>query len=357
MSLDFEFYAARAPILVAPKVGKRANIVVDGPYKMEDEDIFEDFQPVIGKKRQMVRVHLEGQLTSGDCTIVEAWFRETLLATKGVLIDLQSDTYQTTHKSGKIKPVARETKTSNWMTFQFVDGEAFYHTGFAVMLERIAEIMPEALPKRFGPWEPMQYKIENGDCTQLLTEFKQDPGFILKAQTPFGHIFQRFPSKKTFERSHPQHFIKRDFLVGCVSFEIKPRLFDSPVLFAKLMELFEHLCIDLDVFYAEIIEGTDMPNGSWFWRGLPRGNAHTVCIGPPYNDAWPQFTQAASKIGKHHHIITTDRFGSVPPLAPLELQEPRQPGLDGNANIRDVEPNYAPVFPFDFTFDLDTYHW
>jgi len=156
------------------------------------------------------------------------------------------------------------------------------------------------------------------------------------------------PCKKTFERWHPKHLIRRRFLLGRVCFELRPKLFAHPANFDRLKSLFEKLCITFDVVYADITQTDNW--GSWFWYGLPDNQAHTICLSDAYQGVWPDVLQVGHKIGKHHHLVTTDRFGNKPPRPPKDLFAPQQ---DDGA----MRPRYAPIFPFDYEFDLNKYIW
>lgn len=132
--------------------------------------------------------------------------------------------------------------------------------------------------------------------------------------------------------------------------EIRPKLFAHPEKLEQLKFLFERLCVTFDVVYAEIVQ-TDNWSG-WFWYGLPDNQAHTICVGNAYQGVWPDVLKTGHRTGKHHHLVTTDRFGNMPPRPPKDLAAPDQ--TDKNPRGR---PNYASVFPFDYEFDYDKYIW
>ena len=150
-------------------------------------------------------------------------------------------------------------------------------------------------------------------------------------------------------------------MLGSVLFEIRPKLFDHPANFNRLKSLFEKLCVTFDVVYADITQTDNQ--GSWLWYGLPDNQAHTICLGEAYQGVWPEVLEAGQKIGKHHRIITTDRFGTKPPRPPKDLIAPKQDDgvIDPNTGrfiyTHDIRPNYAPIFPFDYEFDVNNYIW
>ena len=351
MSYDFELYTARKHKLERLDTSLGSNVLLDGPNRLEQEDIPDNHLSIVGNKRELYRIHLEGSLSTEDQGRVDEWLSALVDTTKGVLIDLQTGTYTTSKKVGKLTATEKTADGFGEMSFYFVDGEAFYETGFEEMLNCIAETMPEALPRRYGYYEPLQNKIEDGNCTQLIADFYKAPDLFMKSRTPFGHIFMSIPCRKKFERFHPKHFIRRNFLLGRVSFELRMKVFSDPSAMAKLKELFSKLCVCLDVTYAEITNGTRR-GPSWFWRGLPETPPHTLCVGAVYRKAWPEITTTGHTVGDHHQIVSTDRFGNTPPYPPIELVAPDQ----GDRDIQGP-PIMAPVFPFEYQFDWKKYIW
>jgi len=352
MSYDFELYVGSKRPLTTPPSLASGNIGFDGPDRVEEDDIPLSYLPVVGKKRWLYRIHLEGQIEKDDQRHLDDWLRTIIAESKGVLIDLQTENYETPRKSGTIKPVIEEAPRMGAMCLYFEDGEDFYARGFEVMLAKINDIIPIAMPKRYGRYEPLQGKVEQGQYAELVSEFQTNPDLFMKSPTPFGHIFMTIPCKKTFERFHPKHFIRRHFLLGRVEFELRARIFDSPADLAAVLRLFRELCVEFNVVYAEILKD-DEPGNAWFWYGIPdRKSAHTICVGPTYQGVWKGAATGGELIGKHHRIFTTDRFGNTPPRAPKELLVPAQKG-----SRHETRPVCAPIFPFDFVFSKNKYIW
>lgn len=350
MSYDFELFTSRKHVLGLLRTNAGSNIRIDGPYRVEEEDLSDNYLPVLGKRRLLYRIHLEGELTLSDQAAVEIWLDAILAETNGVLIDLQTERFEMSNKSGQFQLEARQRNENGMMTFYFEDGEKFYQSGFEQLLQVISVLMPEAIPSRFGYYEPLQDRVNDNDLSQLISSFKHEPNIFMKSKAPFSNIYMSVPCKKWFEHHHPQHFIRRLFILGKLSFELRPKLFASPADFERLKALFEKICLLLNVVYAEIVETDSI--GSWFWYGLPDKQAHTICLGAAYQSAWPSFLKTGYKLGDHHHIVTTDRFGNRPPCPPKNLIAPDQ--KDKNPGGK---PDYAPVFPFDYEFDYNKYVW
>ena len=352
MSYDFGLYTGGKHTLSEPPALACGKIKFDGPDRLDEEDIPPSYLHLIGKKRWLYRVHLEGQIEQEDQPQIDEWLRSIVAESKGVLIDLQSEEYETPSKSGTITPNDTEAPIMGAMSFYFEDGEGFYEHGFNAMLKTVETYFPKALPTRYGYYEPLQGKVQQGQYAEIAEAFQRDTDLFMKSPTPFGHIFTSIPCKKTFERYHPQHSMRRHFLLGNVRFDIRRKLFENPADLAAVLRLFKELCVELDVLYAEILRD-DERGTAWRWLGLPdRKTAHTICVGPAYQEVWEESSTAGEGIGKKHRVFTTDRFGNKPPRPSPELLAPDQ--KDKNPGGK---PDYAPVFPFDYEFDYKKYLW
>ena len=317
MSYDFELYTSASSTPAPPPELADGNIVLNGPYKVEEEDISKSYLAVIGKKRWLYQIHLEGRVEHGEQGLVDDWLRNSVAAVKGVLIDLQTETFETSRISGPIASVDEAPSVKGAMSFNFQDGEGFYAHGFETMLRVVAKIFPKALPTRYGTYEPLQGKVEQGSYREIVEAFQEETDLTLKSPTPFGHIYMSLPCRKTFSRYHPRHFMRRHHMLGEVTFELRPKLFSNPSDLAALMRLFKALCVELDVVYAEILR-TEEASTAWFWYGLPdRQTTHTICIGPEYQSVWPEVADAGESVGAKHRVFTTDRFGNTPPRPPV----------------------------------------
>ncbi|QKG70031.1 hypothetical protein [Erythrobacter mangrovi] len=341
-----------------PRLDVGGHINVDGPYSLDQDDIPENYLPVIGRKRVLSRIQLEGHLTPSDQSCVDEWLGQVIRETKGVLIDLQTDRFETPTRSGLLEADHGQPESLAEMAFYFEDGEKFYESGFADVLGECARIMPEALPVKFGYYEPLQGRIKGDDFSELVSSFKQESSlFFMQAKSPFGHISLNVPCKKTFEKYGKTHFTRRKFLLGHLRFDLRPSIFRHPVKLAKLQSLFEQICVALDVVYAEITDRQS--RNSWLWYGLPDNQPRTICVGRRYQEVWPDISGLGYSIAEHQKIISTDRFGKKPPRPPQDLIAPAQPDLSDprHRDTRDIPPNYAATFPFNFQFDPNNYIW
>ena len=56
MSYDFELFTSRNFTIDPPRTSDRSNVRVDGPDRVEEDDLPENYLPILGKKRILYRV-------------------------------------------------------------------------------------------------------------------------------------------------------------------------------------------------------------------------------------------------------------------------------------------------------------
>ena len=365
MSYDLSLYAAKSIDLGLPSLSPDGWLEISGPVEVEPDDLSEAELAVVGKRRLLWQISLSNQISEQDWAQIEVWLSKALAETKGVVIDRQTGTYQTVTRQGQLKRDTRPTRDPSWLCYWFKDGEHFHARGFAKFLETLVELLPEALPRRYGDHEPLQFKVLGSDFGPLLGAFSDNPDLCVKAAPPFGDILMSIPCRKKFSNWHPQHFIRKHFLLTCMKIQVKAANLDNGSAREKLSLLFERLCIDLDVVYAEFTAPQYNPWGSWFWDGLPDRSPRAFCIGPEYRAVWPEAEEFGREIGPHHRIFIAARDGSGLPKIPPKLLSPTTVPLAAgnmativaqNRNLHEP-PVLAEVFPFDFKYATDKYIW
>ncbi|AZQ67365.1 hypothetical protein EF888_09630 [Silicimonas algicola] len=371
MSYDLDLYTAKAAPLVPPEADEQGAFNIDPPALCEDDDIPPDVLPILGKRRRWLhRLYIEGRPGAEAMARFEKWLTGILAETNGILIDMQTERFQGVRTSGPLPTEAAGTSlppasgivsrfldrllgrfaspqpaTSSplqpelgKMSFFFEDLEAFHAEGLARVLDVIARVLPEAMPTRFGSWEPLQGRVQDGDVGPLLAEFAHDPDLSLKAKAPFAHIFMYVACEALLAKWHPSYFLRAEFLVGRLTFELRPKALDDP----RLLELMRDIALAVNAFYAEIRDH-DCPVKAWFWYGLPKSPVRAFVLGPPYTQLWPEAASQGVEMAPGMVLVAPTRLSSDVPTPPDDLADP---GVAGKPGV--IDPHrYAKVFPFD----------
>jgi hypothetical protein len=372
MSYDLSLYAAKSVALSIPNLSPEGWLEVSGPLEIEPDDLPERELAVVGKRRLLWQISLSNQTSEQDWAQIEVWLSKVLAATKGVVIDRQTGTYQTSTRQAQLKRDSKPDRDPSWLCFWFKDGEGFHAHGLPRLLETLAEVLPEALPQRFEALSrdvqdlrPLHGKVKGNDYRPLLAAFAENPDVSFVAAPPFGDLWVSIPCATKFASYPANHPIRRDFLLGHMKIQIRAACFEKSALVEKVMGLFERLCLELQVVYAEFTAPQYNPWGSWFWDGLPDRSPRAFCIGPEYRGVWPEAEVFGKQIGPHHRIFIAARDGSGLPKIPPKLLSPTSVPLAAgnmatimaqNRNLHEP-PVLAEVFPFDFNYAPDKYIW
>jgi hypothetical protein len=354
MSYDLNLFTAKSAIGLPPTLSAAAQVAVEGPLVIDEDDLGQAELAAIGKRRILFQIHIEGRLSESDWQTVEAWLASNLTTTKGVLVDPQSGTFETPTRSGTLTQDKKKQRDPFWLCFWFKDGEGFHAHGFAEMLDTLSKIMPAALPIRYGRFEPLQGKVEGGDLAPVMAAFAEDADLLLKASSPFAGIHMSIPCSNRFSQFHPQHWIRRHFLLASVKFEVKPSLLNDTQGYLALLALFERLSVQFDVVYSEISSPQEYAPGSWFWEGLPDSAPRAFCIGHEYRAVWHEADAYGREIGASHRLFSSARDGGGMPKVPSRLLAPEKRSLSRD---RTGPPNLADVFPFAYQYSSDNYIW
>lgn len=341
MSYDLQLYLPRPIALTPPKADAGGNFSVGTACLCEDEDIPAAYLPLLGKRRRwLVPIHIEGRPAAERLKAFDDWLAGIVSETYGMLIDEQAGNYLSAKTSGPLPGNAADDDTTELgeMSFYFEDVETFVPRALPVILGVIRDTLPEAMPARFGQVEPLQGKVEDGDIAALLAAFSADPDQFMKARAPFGHIYTNIASSAALANWHPNHFIRRHFLAGRLSFELRPKALTDP----RLPDLMWRIARVLPAFYAEIRE-TGCPVRAWFWRGLPDGRVRARVVGPPYTALWPEIAPHVTARDGDLCLLTPTRLVPDFPDPPAHL---RQPAVDDFAPTAVRPLDYPATFPF-----------
>ncbi|MBY6046525.1 hypothetical protein [Vannielia litorea] len=294
----------------------------EGPRLLTSDQIPEAHRAAAGGRQHMWQVTVEGALDAHRQDRLEVLLASVLHTHDAVLIDEAAERFVTALDSGPLASAARLVQQQpGELSFFFEDANAFHPSRAAAFLSALAEHLPQALPRRFGPWEPLQGKVEGRDLSELARAWEDTPDLLLKAATPFGHIFCSLLTTKALEGYHPNHFIRRDCVVGRIAFELRPKAFTDPALIEAIIAFMPHAAEITGAFYAELRQG-ECPQRSWFWRGLPPGPARALLLGPPYTALWPEAAALGTELSGGRLLLRTRPGQPELPEPPAALLMP-----------------------------------
>lgn len=153
------------------------------------------------------------------------------------------------------------------------------------MISIFEKYMPNALPRRYGDYEPPQYKYEQTGKDHFVKCLKSSNGdLVWYASNPIQYVY----ISDAFSRKFP---VEDDFRSNKVELIVFKKAFLDSIWNKALIRLFKEVALILNPFYAEIIDTEESEVISWWWKGLPHRGGIATIIGKPYLDIMPGITK------------------------------------------------------------------
>jgi hypothetical protein len=225
-------------------------------------------------------------------------------ATHGVVFDPQSD--QLTLPSGIkrfAKPEPSENASVLAMSWWFVEGP-IPRGEFGHLLDVLETELPEALPRRYGSFEPPQHMYAETGREHFLTflrEHLRGQVVVWYPSAPVANVHIGLP-----ESIGPS---KRGFRCAYFALDVDAEVLGQAGWQSGLERLWRSLSHALQPFYGDVrtLSGYRRNRGrywltrstqrhpvtAWWWCGLPTGPAHAIVLGKPYDALWPEFAKVA----------------------------------------------------------------
>lgn len=171
-------------------------------------------------------------------------------------------------------------------------------------LDLVDEHVPEVLPRRYGLYEPPEFRLEEQGRTHLVE-------FLHEAGSDFVIAYPTLPAlgltlNLQEEPGHGRH----GFATHHLRVDFDRSVLAQPGWEIALKRFWRAISLSLDPFFGDVrtLKGyqrrgsrlwvppgaEDHPVEGPFWAGLPRGPVHAVVVGSPYLELWPKMSEAAS---------------------------------------------------------------
>lgn len=321
-------------------------VVVDDPAGVDAEDVPEQIGAQLPGIAYLTRMSVEPiHAPKSAHQLLMRSARSLAKAGHGIIFDPQQDSILLGPGVRKFVPPAKEQQEETLMLSWWFGPDPLATTaGFKELVELLRSYLPEALPRRYGTYEPPEYRLsETGEAH--LVEFLATEGrtfmpvlFPHRPVTRFGlHLPERFGQAPTW----------MGFRANMISIQILAAAVRQPGWERQVRIFWRRMSEFLQPFYGDArhVAGIEPhPVRAWFWRGFPRTGGVAAVIGQPYLDLWKQ-AEDARKAGDSLAYFSseswceaTDIFKAVGGV-PENLVNP-------NENYWSVEA-YPSRWPFD----------
>lgn len=204
MSYDLIFYFPSPPSKIPIPRRRDSGITIDGPRAFDPEDGSDSLRRLLAKCRQCLTICCTGGRENFDD--MERMKRELLESNDGVvLIDHQVGMALVEGKAISLAPVKPKEPDAS-ISVYFENGTYFEEHSFASFLDLLQDHIPKALPYRYGPAEPLQFRLKEHGLGHFQTQWRHNPALAWQPSAPFKwvHTFIRNDRRDTTSRHGPR---------------------------------------------------------------------------------------------------------------------------------------------------------
>ena len=290
VSYDIEVFSANEPVPPAAQEGRGWQIVVDGPLHVEAEDIPTQVRTLVPGIRFLTQFHLEGDAPETVHKRLMTVARGLARAARGVVVDQQQGTIQTPRGVQRLEVEPQSTVGRLLQLSWFVhDAGPLARSLPTEILDAFQRTISEVLPRRYGLYEPPQFKLEThglDHLRQFLQENLHD--FIVwYCHKPCQYVFVSIPDRVGAT--------PRGFRCGRLTLDVNGNVAGDPAWRVELTRLWLAIADLIHPFCAEIRMGACPTKSSW-WNGIPARTPSALLIGEPV-----RWTMAGVRIGAHFY--------------------------------------------------------
>jgi hypothetical protein len=276
----------------------------------------------------------------------------------GIVLDPQTDTCTSPRGLRRFVSLGGEDNASLLtLTWWFVDGPIVNGEGLDGLLDILASRLPEALPRRYGLYEPPQYVLADTGRAHFLSFLRDEVrNFVVwYPNPPIAGVHVGIPDKIGGSRF--------GFRSGRLEIQIDIETLGQPGWARAIRDAWRQISYSVRPFYGDVRtlhgfkrnrgrysigpETENHPVCSWWWAGIPRGPVHAAVVGEPYLALWPdvqdhaEFDQGLAFVSTDDWTLAEDAFqrtGEAPDNIAQHAPEFRSP---------DSQRTYPPVWPFE----------
>lgn len=311
--------------------GSDWQVLVTRQMKVWPEDIPSDVAKELMGIGWLVQLSLEGALGAPRRAheALRKAAADIARAGHGVIEDPQTDIIHAPRGVKRVRLSARPERFATLtMVWYFTEGPLLDPPGIAALVRGIEDVLPEALPRRYGLYEPPQFELATEGIDSFVSFLvAHSDGMVWYPSRPVANVSTGFDA--SWGDDH------RGFRCNYFEIELEADVLDQPGWARGLERAWRRLSFLIRPFYGEVRElggrirhggsyGTDteteeLPTAAWWWKGIPRLPAVAVVLGEPYLSRWPEVREIAT-VQDDLAFVSPGEW--TRPLAPLQLRIP-----------------------------------
>jgi hypothetical protein len=335
---------------------------------VESEDIPEGVRAEVPGVEHMTELNLE---PIGAPRAAYAWLRRVAKAIAssghGAIVDVQTDAITTpagVHRlAAQRSSAALDALELSWFS---ADESLRSRAWLEEFVQALEHELPQALPVRYGPYEPPPYRFRETGREHLI-DFLVDE--YLNPSN--GGLAVWYPKRPVLTVTlcldcGPS---RHGWRAHRLTVDVEAAVLEQPGWPTALQRLWRRIAHSSRAFFAdvrtlrnyrpggatfdELMAADRHPVCGWFWAGIPRDGGHAVALGQPYLTLWPQFEKLGERDGglvflsNDNWIQSADvfaRVGGVPEALAVQCSAYAHDTFGPN-----LDRVYPPVWPFGMT--------
>jgi hypothetical protein len=286
---------------------------IDGPFAAEADDFAEELAGACLAPRWMMTVAVPYSVPKRAITLGRALARHLAETNDGAAFDPQEDSL--IWPRGRKKRVAprRDEEVTSRVTLDWFLPPTRWEEAPATLLRLLRRHTPEALPTRYGRWEPLQHRFDAQDSDAFVR-------FVLDGEDGDGFWFASRPSfGGSWSAPHADRFVKPEeerLRVANLKVDFDGRVLEQDARWREaVVDLFSAAAVELGALFAAgqvepgwtvttnnrlysttetMMQGGEHVLRGRLWQGLPPVPVWLGWFGAPYRHlVVPHLTEEA----------------------------------------------------------------
>lgn len=351
---------------------KDGQIVVNESTKVEDEDISEEVQPLLPGISYLTELNLEPTSAPESFKILLIKVSKAIAKDViGIIEDPQDKSIMAPSGINRFVHPKRERDerfSIIEMSWWFGENLLAQEKILDKLIDYFENKLPEALPKRYGEYEPPQFKFENTGKEGLKKYLSEHIGQHAVWYPTKPVVGVNFSLLKDWGFSHKQG--KQYFSVNHLSIGLDSSALNQPGWKEHLLGVFKDISLLLKPFYGDVRllhnhihhggtyssdhKSEEHPIAGSKWMGIPKVLGQAVVIGDPYLEYFPKLRDKGELIDSLCLISTQDwlstkNINSIIGDVPKEIAQvkPHKLFMTFEESLNRAEEEFPPIFPFD----------
>lgn len=286
---------------------KTWQLVVSASDKVLIEDVPSEVANLLPGISYLTQINLEGKTTKQAFTLLRTAAKEIARSTHGAILDPQEDSVRLpTGVTRYLRPPREDTTDLIALSWWFLDSPLLADGELDALLSLMERMLPEALPKRYGLYEPPQHVYANTGKAHFLEFLRENLRdiFVWYPHRPVASVYVSIPERLG---AYPL-----GFRANRIAIEVERNVLNQPgwdinlrTFWERASGLIRPIYGDVRVLRGYAFRGAGVfstrnseehPVKGWWWAGIPKTLGNAAVLGGVYQERWPEFLAAARVI-------------------------------------------------------------